>query len=65
MATENKRMAARSNGDILTVLEVADLLQLSQATIRRKFDDHTIPAKKIGTKWRCLRSELDKFFQTT
>lgn len=64
MVQENKRLSARSKGEVLTTREVAELLQLSEPSVKRRFEDGTIPAKKIGTKWRCLRSSVDKFFQT-
>jgi excisionase family DNA binding protein len=60
---ENNRVIALQNGEVLTTEDVAELLKLSRATVVRRFRDGTIPAKLIGTKWRCLRSDVDKLFQ--
>lgn len=63
MAQENKRLAARLKGEYLTTRQTAELLQISVPTVKRRFEDGTIPALKIGSIWRCSRSSLDKLFQ--
>lgn len=62
MAQENKRLVARLKGEVLTTSQVAELLQLSVPTVKRRFEDGTIPARKFGSKWRCSRSAVDKLF---
>jgi excisionase family DNA binding protein len=64
MQIENKRTVERLKGEVLTVEEVAEILQLSRSTIVRLFKHKTIPAKLIGNKWRCPRSVLDNFLHT-
>jgi excisionase family DNA binding protein len=63
MVQQSKRAAARESGEILTPHEVAALLKLSVATVKRRFQDGTIPAKRIGDVWRCSRSAVDRLFQ--
>lgn len=41
---------------LLTVNQVAELLQVTPRTIRRNIDWGDIPAKKIGRVWRIPRS---------
>jgi excisionase family DNA binding protein len=64
MPPENKRMLDRLNGEVLTVKEVAELLQLNRRTIIRRFEDGTLPGKKIGSAWRCTRKSLDAYLET-
>jgi excisionase family DNA binding protein len=43
---------------MLTVKQVADLLQLSPDTIYRYANKGTIPSHKIGGVWRFVESEI-------
>lgn len=43
---------------ILSIDDVANLLQLSEKTIRRKMADKDIPYRKIGGKVRFIRTEI-------
>lgn len=61
---ETRRMIEMMSGEVLTADDLAEILKVSRSTIVRRFKDGTIPAKRIGTKWRCSRSVVDKFFQT-
>ena len=50
--------------DVMTPKEVAEYLQLSHKTVLRRFEDGTLPGKKIGIKWRCMRTDLEMFLKS-
>lgn len=49
-----------ARGEFLSLKEVGVLLGLSEATIRRRLRDGTLPAVKIGGVWRVRRADLDR-----
>jgi excisionase family DNA binding protein len=51
--------------EILTIAQVAVLLKLHPRTIYKLAKKRIIPARRVGKKWRFLRSELMKFLQGT
>jgi excisionase family DNA binding protein len=53
-----------SGEEVLTVSQVAEILQLNYRTILRRFEDGTIPAKRIGSKPRCTRKSLDAYLDS-
>jgi excisionase family DNA binding protein len=64
MESKNETLQPRLTTDVLTLSQVAKILQLSTQTVRRRFEDGTIPGKKIGIKWRCTRKSLDAYLET-
>lgn len=60
MATGSKRMMERLAGIVMTPEDVAIYLQISEKTVIRRIVDGTIPAKRLGSKYRILRKSLDK-----
>jgi excisionase family DNA binding protein len=44
--------------EAMSVEQVSDALGVCPNTVRAMIYQHQIPAKKIGAKWRVLRSEL-------
>jgi excisionase family DNA binding protein len=48
---------------MLTVNQVADLLQVEPRTIRRNIERGDVPAKKIGRIWRIPRTFVLQFLQ--
>jgi excisionase family DNA binding protein len=61
--SNNRDMAAnRTEGDeILTVGQVSKLLKLHQRTIYKLVRNGMIPGRRVGKKWRFLRSEIMNF----
>ena len=47
--------------EILTVGQVSKLLKLHQRTIYKLVRNGTIPGRRVGKKWRFLRSEIMNF----
>lgn len=47
----------------LTSKEVAELLNISDYTIKRFAREGRIPARKIGRQWRFSRQEIDDWFK--
>jgi len=43
--------------EILTIEQVAELLQMNYYTVYRKVASGEIPASKIGRSWRVLKGE--------
>ena len=58
------RTQLRNSGEYLNVPDVANLLKFHERTVLRYLIAGLIPGKKIGTKWRCKRSEIDKFMSS-
>ena len=48
---------------MLTVNQVAELLQVEPRTIRRNIERGDVPAKKIGRIWRIPRTFVLQFLQ--
>ena len=58
--------ATRTEGDeILTVSQVSKLLKLHQRTIYKLVRNGMIPGRRVGKKWRFLRSEIMNFLVKT
>ena len=54
----------RSESDVLTLSEVAALLKVHPNTVYRLARSGKLPAFKIGTDWRFLRSAVEAFMQS-
>jgi excisionase family DNA binding protein len=65
MTLENKRARDGIRNEVLTPYQVAEILQLNFRTVIRRFEDGTIPAKKIGSKWRCSRKNLEAYLDSS
>lgn len=50
-----------TNGEILTLEEVATYLKAGKRTVYRLAKKGEIPAFKLGGTWRFRRSELDRW----
>lgn len=48
-------------GQVMTSLEAADYLKMHVKTVCRLAKEGKIPAKKVGSEWRFLRSVLDNW----
>ena len=48
---------------LLTLDEVAKVLQVSKRTVCRMVDQKEFPAFKVGGQWRVRESELTKWIQ--
>ena len=52
-----------SEGEILTLKQVAEFLKVTERTIYRLAAAKKIPAFKVGGTWRFSRAELDQWIQ--
>ncbi|MFC4486565.1 methylation-associated defense system helix-turn-helix domain-containing protein MAD1 [Tepidiphilus baoligensis] len=52
-----------SEGEILTIKEVADYLKVTERTIYRLAGAKTIPAFKVGGTWRFSRSDIESWIK--
>lgn len=50
--------------DVLTIAQVADILQVHYNTAYKRVRAGEIPAFQIGTEWRVLRTDLFKYLET-
>jgi len=48
-------------GQVMTSIEAAEYLKMHVKTVCRLAKEGKIPAKKVGSEWRFLRSVLDKW----
>lgn len=48
-------------GQVMTSLEAAEYLKMHVKTVCRLAKEGKIPAKKVGSEWRFLRSVLDNW----
>jgi len=51
----------QSYGKVLNVLELADYLRVSRATIYRLLERKQLPAFRIGSDWRFNVEEIDQW----
>lgn len=49
--------------EMLTVTEVATLLRISTATVKKMAGDGRLPAIKIGRQWRFRKVAIDEFIK--
>lgn len=49
---------------LLTVHDVADLLQVKEATVRTWINDNSLRAVKFGKEWRVARKDLEAFVES-
>jgi excisionase family DNA binding protein len=52
-----------SEGEILTIKEVADFLKVTERTIYRLAAAKKIPAFKVGGTWRFSRADIDRWIR--
>ncbi len=50
---------------VMTSVEAAEYLKMHVKTVCRLAKDGKIPAKKVGSEWRFLRSVLDRWLTET
>ncbi len=50
-----------SASQVMTSVEAADYLKMHVKTVCRLAKEGKIPAKKVGSEWRFLRSVLDRW----
>lgn len=53
--------AAALTNDYYTAKDVAELLNLSEGTIRRMIKLEELPAEKIGRQWIIRKADLEQF----
>ncbi|MGE5444164.1 MAG: helix-turn-helix domain-containing protein [Ignavibacteriales bacterium] len=47
--------------EVMTVKEVAEYLQISEASVRRMLKAKKLPAFKLGQQWRFRKNIVDKW----
>lgn len=57
--------ALASEGLLLTVVEVADLLRINKSTVYRMAKQGRLPATRVGRQWRFRKSVLDRLLEPT
>jgi len=55
--------AANTDGEILTLKEVAEYLKVTERTIYRLAGAKKIPAFKVGGTWRFSRADIDEWIR--
>lgn len=70
MLDQNKRPsivigADDSTNQVMTSLEAAEYLKMHVKTVCRLAKEGKIPAKKVGSEWRFLRTILDNWLAET
>jgi excisionase family DNA binding protein len=48
-------------GKLYTVFETADILQLSEGTVRAHLRDNRLHGRKIGKRWHIRGAEIRRF----
>ncbi len=57
-------VAATTEGEILTLKEVAEYLKVTERTIYRLAGAKKIPAFKVGGTWRFSRADIDEWIRS-
>ena len=55
--------AAKTEGEILTLKELAEYLKVTERTIYRLAGAKKIPAFKVGGTWRFSRADIDAWIK--
>lgn len=55
--------ASSSEGEILTIKQVADFLKVTERTIYKLAAAKKIPAFKVGGTWRFSKAEINQWIQ--
>jgi excisionase family DNA binding protein len=56
--------AASTDGEILTVMDVASFLRVPKSTVYKLARVGEIPASKIGKHWRFLRRDIHEWMHS-
>lgn len=56
-------LSTNSDGEILTIKQVADYLKVTDRTIYRLAAAKKIPAFKVGGTWRFSRADIDSWIK--
>jgi excisionase family DNA binding protein len=56
-------LSANTEGEILTIKEVAEYLKVTERTIYRLAGAKKIPAFKVGGTWRFSRADIDEWIR--
>jgi excisionase family DNA binding protein len=59
-----KGLASQRAGQVMTVDQLADYLQLNRLTVYRYIREGKIPAVKIGKLYRVLKADVDAFLES-
>jgi excisionase family DNA binding protein len=54
-------MAAMPEGDVFTVKQVAEYLQVTEVTVRAMIRDRQLDAIRVRNVWRITREQLEAF----
>lgn len=57
--------AEENTSQVMTSVEAADYLKMHVKTVCRLAKEGKIPAKKVGSEWRFLRTVLDSWLAET
>ncbi len=57
-------IADQSRQRLLSIAEVAELLHLSERTVKRRIKDGEIAAHKLGHQWRIARADVENYLRT-
>jgi excisionase family DNA binding protein len=57
-----KTRRSPEEGEIMIISEVAELLRLSETTVRRMCERKELPAVKFGSQWRIRRKDVLALF---
>ena len=58
-------ISARPSSGWLSVSQVAEELGVSRKTVLRRLRRGELPGKKLGSRWRIPRAELERMFEST
>lgn len=50
--------------DVLTPEQVADVMGVSLSTVLRRLRDKSLRGKRVGNRWKILRSAVDGFLRS-
>lgn len=59
-----KQTAKAKLEQLLTITDVAEVLQVSTKTVRRWIANGDLPAHRLGRQWRIAPAELERFLRS-
>lgn len=62
--TTQSETGANRDGEILTVMEVAQFLRVPKSTVYKLARGGELPASKIGKHWRFLRRDIHEWMHS-
>ncbi len=62
LSAKPRKASPRIDNELLSMIEASQEYKLDIMDLQSMIDDKSLPAIKVGTDWRILRTTIERFF---